>query len=74
MTRHIISGAAIFDGMQMLHNHIVMIEDGMIAAILPGTEPLDGPHLILKGGTIAPGLIDLQVNGGGGIIDRKSVV
>lgn len=68
MTRHIISGAAIFDGMQMLHNHIVMIEDGMIAAILPGTEPLDGPHLILKGGTIAPGLIDLQVNGGGGIM------
>lgn len=62
-----LTGAAIFDGQQMLHGHAMVIENGRIAAILPEAEA-PGPRCSLPGGTLAPGLIDLQVNGGDGLM------
>lgn len=68
MMRQILSGAAIFDGEQMLHDHVLVLEADLIAGILPAAEAPDGLRLLLNGGTVAPGLIDLQVNGGGGLM------
>lgn len=62
-----LSGAAVFDGAEMLPTGTaVAVEDGRIAALLrPGASPR-GEVVALDGGTLAPGFIDLQVNGGGG--------
>lgn len=68
MTRQIITGAAIFDGVRVHQDHALVVDAGLVAAILPLPHAPDGPRLVLQGGTLAPGLIDLQVNGGGGIM------
>jgi N-acetylglucosamine-6-phosphate deacetylase len=46
-----------------------------VAAILPPDEAPEGERVRLGGGTLAPGFIDLQVNGGGGVLlnDRPDV-
>jgi N-acetylglucosamine-6-phosphate deacetylase len=47
----------------------LLIGDGRIAAILePGDIPTAVPQFDLKGGTLVPGFIDTQVNGGGGVL------
>lgn len=67
MTRLILTAPHVFDGTNMLPDHAVVIEAGQITALLPITQAPDGPRQALKG-TIAPGLIDLQVNGGAGVM------
>ncbi len=61
----ILAGAAIFDGETLLRDHALVLDGGRIAALIPaGEAPPDARRL--PGGVIAPGLVDLQVNGGGG--------
>ncbi len=67
MTRLILTAPQVFDGSNMLPDHAVVIEAGEITAILPRAQAPDGPRQALNG-TLAPGLIDLQVNGGAGIM------
>ena len=67
MTRLILTAPHVFDGTNMLPDHAVVIEAGEITAILPRAQAPDGPRKDLSG-TLAPGLIDLQVNGGAGIM------
>lgn len=60
-------GAKIFDGNCFLHNHAVLVEKDVIIDVLH-EQNLD-PSIQVKrlgGGILAPGFIDLQVNGGGG--------
>lgn len=64
MDRLILSGAKIFDGTALRHG-VLVVEHGRIAGIAE-TPPAEGRRIRLPGGTLAPGLIDLQVNGGGG--------
>lgn len=45
----------------------LVIEQGLIAAILPGRHPGHGDDLPI-GSILAPGFVDAQVNGGGGIL------
>ena len=45
----------------------VVVEDGHIVAVLPGSAPA-GERIDLHGGYLVPGFIDLQVNGGGGVL------
>lgn len=60
-------GARIFTGEIFLDNHAVIIADEKIAALVPVAELDESiPQILLDGGVIAPGFIDLQVNGGGG--------
>lgn len=59
-------GARVFDGTDLHHGLAVAIEDGCIAALVPDAEAGVGEEL--GGGILAPGFIDLQVNGGGGIM------
>ncbi|WP_238946904.1 N-acetylglucosamine-6-phosphate deacetylase [Seongchinamella unica] len=59
----------LFDGDQWLRDHALLIDGEQIVAILPQAEvPVDIHSLDLGGLTLAPGLIDIQVNGGGGIM------
>jgi N-acetylglucosamine-6-phosphate deacetylase len=60
------TGAAIFDGTRLHHGHALVIDEGRVMALLP-EEQTTGARIMLEGGVLAPGMIDLQVNGGGGI-------
>ena len=69
MLQAIVNGR-IFDG-ETVHEHkAVLIEDDHIAALVDSEQiPADiGMSYDLEGGTLIPGFIDLQVNGGGGVL------
>ena len=63
-----LSGARIFDGERFRDDHTVVIEAGRIAAIVPHADAPGGAVHDLGGGLIAPGYIDVQINGGGGVL------
>ncbi|MEM6580615.1 MAG: N-acetylglucosamine-6-phosphate deacetylase [Pseudomonadota bacterium] len=64
-----VSAPLIFDGAEFLPNHCVTVQDGKVAQLLPLSDCPDSiQHLTLSQGTLAPGLIDLQVNGGGDVL------
>ncbi len=56
-----ISVARLFDGQHWQHNVTLTIEDGRIRSILPAQNAV-------LSGTLVPGFIDVQVNGGGGVL------
>lgn len=64
----VLSGARIFDGERFLDDHAVVVEGARIAAIVPHSERPDGAVRDLGGGLLAPGYVDVQVNGGGGVL------
>jgi N-acetylglucosamine-6-phosphate deacetylase len=64
----VLSGARIFDGENFLLDHVVVVEGERIAAIVPYAERHQGAARDLAGGLLAPGYIDVQVNGGGGVL------
>lgn len=66
MTQTAFSGATLFDGAQLLQDRVLLVEDGRIAAILDHA-PEEATHIRLAGGILAPGLLDLQVNGAAGL-------
>ncbi|SNR39689.1 N-acetylglucosamine-6-phosphate deacetylase [Paracoccus sediminis] len=61
----VLAPVRIFDGRRFLTGHAVVIEGDRIAAVLPVAKA--GPGLRLDG-TLAPAFLDLQVNGGGGLM------
>ncbi|WP_127900624.1 N-acetylglucosamine-6-phosphate deacetylase [Solirhodobacter olei] len=73
--RTILTGARLFDGRTLHDGMALVIESGQIAALLPESEAPEGALERLPGGILAPGLVDLQVNGGGGVMlgDAASV-
>lgn len=46
----------------------VVVEDGHIVAVLHGAAPAGADRIDLDGGWLVPGFIDVQVNGGGGVL------
>ncbi len=46
----------------------VVVEDGHVVALLHGEPPPRGERIDLQGGWLVPGFIDVQVNGGGGVL------
>lgn len=64
--RTLYRGAQVFDG-DRLGPGALLVEGGRVAAILPEGAAAPGARVVaLDGGTLAPGFVDLQVNGGGG--------
>ena len=68
MTRQILTGARLFDGRVFHDDAALIVEGGQVATILPRADLPPGPVTDLAGGILAPGLLDLQVNGGGGVM------
>jgi N-acetylglucosamine-6-phosphate deacetylase len=67
--RKVFFGARLFDGMAMIDDGALVVEDGAIVALTSFAQrPLDAQSHDLGGGVLAPGLIDWQVNGGGGVL------
>ncbi|TQV83682.1 N-acetylglucosamine-6-phosphate deacetylase [Denitrobaculum tricleocarpae] len=65
----ILRGARLFDGEGFLDNHALVLENEQISAVVPA-HSIDPTRATedLGGGVLAPGFIDAQVNGGGGVL------
>ena len=62
-------GARLFDGERFLDDHALVVEDASIRAIVDVEDrPRGGEEIDLGGGVLAPGFIDWQINGGGGVL------
>ena len=69
----VFSGARLFDGSYMIDDSALVCESGRIVAITPhALRPLRGRQHDLGGGVLTPGLIDWQVNGGGGVLFNET--
>jgi len=70
------SGARIFDGHDWHDGKALLLRDGSVEAVVEENNIPSGFESIrLDGGFLAPGFVDLQVNGGGGVLlnDRPNV-
>jgi N-acetylglucosamine-6-phosphate deacetylase len=70
--RQVFQGARLFDGRHLHRGKALLVEDGTIHALVDAgsAEALafGGEVVELAGGTLSPGFLDLQVNGGDGIM------
>lgn len=62
----IVAAAQIFDGTALRRDHALVVRDGRILDILPRAQ-LD-PVPPTSAALLAPGFVDVQVNGGGGVL------
>ncbi|HVX73751.1 MAG TPA: N-acetylglucosamine-6-phosphate deacetylase [Devosia sp.] len=67
MTRIAYTGARIFDGELWWERSALVVNGDRIEGIIAADSPTDARRVPLDGGILAPGFIDLQVNGGGGV-------
>ena len=64
-----ICAARIFNGEKMLHDHAVVVENERITGVVETAKlPTGISQINREGGILAPGFIDVQVNGGGGVL------
>jgi len=68
-TTRAFTGAEIFDGHRRHQDCALLVRGGVVVDIIGSGDLPQGCEVIaLDGGLIAPGLVDLQVNGGGGVM------
>jgi len=64
-----IKAKSLFDGERFLRDQCVVIRGETVEQIVPVCHcPTETAGIVLEHGILAPGLIDLQVNGGGGVM------
>lgn len=64
-----LTGGQVFDGDTIRPGLAVLIDGAIITAVVPERDvPTTAERVPLDGGLLAPGFIDLQVNGGGGVL------
>jgi N-acetylglucosamine-6-phosphate deacetylase len=66
--RTALAGARVFDGAALRDGLAVVIEGSRIAAVVAERDLPDGLSVERIDGLLAPGFIDVQVNGGGGVL------
>ena len=67
--RFALTGARIFDGDDWHDDAALVVHGDVVEGILPvGAIPSDVARIDTGGGMLAPGFVDLQVNGGGGVM------
>ncbi|WP_170383507.1 N-acetylglucosamine-6-phosphate deacetylase [Ruegeria atlantica] len=60
---------ALFDGRGLHFGHAITFRDGRLAGMVPDeSAPKDGQVVDLNGDILCPGFVDLQVNGGDGVM------
>ncbi|MBN8229056.1 N-acetylglucosamine-6-phosphate deacetylase [Corallococcus macrosporus] len=66
----VLQGARVFTGDQVLEGHAVVLEGDSVHAVVPASAiPLNAAVHTLPGDTLlAPGFVDVQVNGAGGVL------
>ena len=63
------AGGPIFDGETLRTGHAARYEGGVLQTLVPETDLLPGERVEdLSGDILSPGYVDLQVNGGGGVM------
>lgn len=68
-TVYAITGAVIFDGEHWHENAALVVEHGIVKSIeATSTLASDIRRVEMNGGKLVPGFIDVQVNGGGGVL------
>ena len=68
MSRIAYTGARIFDGETLWEGSALVVDSGRIEGIMRSDSQIDAQRVPLGGGILAPGFVDLQVNGGGGAL------
>jgi N-acetylglucosamine-6-phosphate deacetylase len=68
MSRIAYTGARIFDGESWWDRSALVVDGDRIEGIIAADSPTDAQRVPMGGGILAPGFIDLQVNGGGGAL------
>ena len=70
VARHAIAASHVFDGLAVHRDRAVVVDGSRIAALVPRRDvPAGVPVAALPEGLwLAPGFIDTQVNGGGGVL------
>ena len=64
-----VTGGRIFDGSTFVEDRALLVADGRIVAIVPAHQvPAGTTEIDASGMIVSPGFIDLQVNGGGGVL------
>jgi N-acetylglucosamine-6-phosphate deacetylase len=65
-----IAADCVFDGAAVRRDHAVVVEDGTIVALMPRLEVPGSASVqnLPDGAWLAPGFIDIQVNGGGDVL------
>ncbi|WP_131117060.1 N-acetylglucosamine-6-phosphate deacetylase [Lichenihabitans psoromatis] len=67
--KEVLFGARIFDGNRFWDDHALVHENGTILGLVPSeARPGAARSIDLNGGILAPGLVDIQNNGGGGVL------
>ncbi|WP_027833716.1 N-acetylglucosamine-6-phosphate deacetylase [Maritalea myrionectae] len=75
----LLKNATVFDGERFLENQSVEIANGKISRLMSAAETQsiadEGQIIDLQGQILAPGFVDVQVNGGGGVMfnDQRTV-
>lgn len=67
-SRFALTGARIFDGADWHDRAALVVGDGAVEGMMAADSPSDARRVPLDGGMLVPGFIDLQVNGGGGVL------
>ncbi len=65
---HFLLPDQVFDGVTLHRGAAVEVANGKAASMVPAGQVPTGPEVIRLTGILTPGFVDLQVNGGGGVL------